>query len=90
MKKIFLLLLLIISLSSFAQDTLKPKNIDKGINVLLDSLSKVYRVKVGAVIVKDYPNLRTTTIVYVKNGELIKKIIKTEKNPPKRDLLSKD
>jgi hypothetical protein len=45
---------------------------------------------VGAVIVNDYPNLRTTTIVYVKNGELVKKIIKTEKNPPKRDILSKN
>jgi hypothetical protein len=90
MKKIFLSLLLIVGLSSFAQDNLKPKNIDKGINVLLDSLSNVYNVKVGAVIVNDYPNLRTTTIVYVKNGELVKKIIKTEKNPPKRDILSKN
>ena len=52
MKNLFVLLLLIIgALSSSAQDNPKTKNIDRNINVLLDSLSKVYRVKVGAVIV---------------------------------------
>ena len=89
MKNLFVLLLLIIgALSSSAQDNPKTKNIDRNINVLLDSLSKVYRVKVGAVIVDNYTNLRITSISYVKNGELISKVIKTEKNPPKRDILS--
>lgn len=88
MKKLLLLVLLMVSLLSFSQDNPKAKNIDKNINVLLDSLSKVYRVKVGAVIVDNYTNLRITSISYVKNGELISKVIKTEKNPPKRDILS--
>ncbi len=77
------------SLSSFSQDKPKIKNIDRSINVLLDSLSKVYHVKVNSVIVDDYTNLRMTSITYIKNGELIHKIIKTEKNPSGPDILNR-
>ena len=87
MKKLFLLTLLLVGTLTFGQTKPKTKDIDKDINVLLDSLSKVYKVKVGSVVVDNYPNLRITSITYVQNGELVHKVIKTEKNPPKIDIL---
>jgi hypothetical protein len=86
MKKIFITLILLVGTLTFSQTTPKTKNIDKDINVLLDSLSKVYKVKVGSVIVEDYPNLRVTSIAYYQNDELTYKVIKTEKNPTKRNI----
>jgi hypothetical protein len=86
MKKIIITLLLLISVLSFSQNNPKTKDIDRDINVLLDSLSKVYKVKVGSVIVDDYPNLRVTSITYYQNDELIYRIIKTEKIPTKRNI----
>ena len=90
MKKLFLLSLLLIGTVSFGQTKPKEKDIDRDINVLLDSLSKVYKVKVGGVVVDEYPNLRITSITYYQNGKLTHKVIMTEKNPPKRDILGND
>lgn len=86
MKKLFLLSVLLVGTLSFSQTKPKTKDIDKDINVLLDSLSKVYKVKVGSVIVEDYPNLRVTSIAYYQNDELTYKVIQTEKNPTKRNI----
>lgn len=90
MKKLFLLTVLLIGTFSFSQTKSKIKDIDKDINVVLDSLSKVYKVKVGAIVVDEYPNLRMTSITYYQNGKLVNKVIKTETNPPKRDILGRD
>ena len=79
MKKIFLLATLLIgTLTSFAQNKTKPKDIDKDANVLLDSLSKVYHVRVNSIMVETYNGVNTTSISYVKNKELVYKVIKTE------------
>ena len=90
MKKLFITLVLLVGTLSFSQTKPKTKDIDKDINVLLDSLSKVYKVKVGGVVVDEYPNLRITSITYYQNGKLTHKVIMTEKNPPKRDILGND
>ena len=42
------------------------------------------------VVVDEYPNLRITSITYYQNGKLTHKVIMTEKNPPKRDILGND
>ncbi len=79
MKKILLLAALFIgTLNSFAQNKTKTKDIDKDANVLLDSLSKVYHVRVNSIMVETYNGLKTTSISYVKNKELVYKAIKTE------------
>lgn len=79
MKKIFLLATLLIgTLTSFAQNKTKTKDIDKDANVLLDSLSKVYHVRVNSIMVETYNGVNTTSISYVKNKELVYKVIKTE------------
>ena len=44
MKKLFLLTVLLIGTLTFSQTKPKTKDIDRDINVLLDSLSKVYKV----------------------------------------------
>jgi hypothetical protein len=90
MKKLFITLLLFIGTLTFGQTKIKTKDIDKNINVVLDSLSKVYKVKVGGIVVDEYPNLRITSIIYYQNGELVDKVIKTETNPPKKDILGRD
>lgn len=90
MKKLFLLTVLLIGTLTFSQTKSKTKDIDRDINVLLDSLSNVYKVKVGGVVVDEYPNLRITSITYYQNGKLTHKVIMTEKNPPKRDILGND
>ena len=82
MKKIFILSVILMgTVATFGQEKSKVKDIDVDINVKLDSLSKIYHVKVGAIIVETYPNLRITSITYVKNGKLLNKVIKTEKLP---------
>jgi len=79
MKKIFLLAALLIgTLTSFAQNKTKTKDIDKDANVLLDSLSKVYHVRVNSIMVETYNGVNITSISYVKNKELVYKVIKTE------------
>jgi hypothetical protein len=79
MKKLFLLSALLIgTLTSVAQTKPKTNDIDKNANVVLDSLSKVYHVKVGSIVIIECNGVKTTSITYVKNGELLKKVIKTE------------
>lgn len=80
MKKLLLLVLLMVSLSSFSQTNPKTKDIDKDANVLLDSLSKVYKVRVNSIFIETYNGVTTTSISYVKNKELIYKVIKIKKN----------
>lgn len=80
MKKLFITLLLLIGISSFSQTNPKTKDIDKDANVLLDSLSKVYKVRVNSIFVETYNGVTTTSISYVKNKELIYKVIKIKKN----------
>ena len=48
MKKLFIILLLLVSVLSFSQEKKKDKNKDVDINVTqrMDSLSKLYKVKV--------------------------------------------
>lgn len=80
MKKLFITLLLLIGISSFSQTNPKTKDIDKDANVLLDSLSKVYKVRVNSIFIESYNGKTITSISYVKNQELIYKVIKVVKN----------
>lgn len=80
MKKLFIISLLLIGTLSFSQTKPKTKDIDKDANVLLDSLSKVYKVRVNSIFVESYNGVTTTSISYVKNRELIYKVIKIKKN----------
>jgi hypothetical protein len=79
MKKLFLLSVLLIGTLSFGQTKPKEKDIDKEANVYLDSLSKVYKVKICSIKVERLNGIITTSIGYSKNGELVYKIIKQEK-----------
>ena len=80
MKKLFITLLLLIGTSSFSQTNPKTKDIDKDANVLLDSLSKVYKVRVNSIFIESYNGKTVTSISYVKNQELIYEVIKVVKN----------
>jgi hypothetical protein len=63
MKNLLTLSVILIGLGvTFGQEKSKKNDIDVDINVKLDSLSKIYHVKVGAIIVNNYPNLRITSI----------------------------
>lgn len=80
MKKIALLSIFFIGgLTSFAQVTPQKKDIDKDVNVLLDSLSEVYHVRVTSIMEESSCGIKKTSISYYKNKELIYKVIKTEK-----------
>jgi hypothetical protein len=79
MKKLFITSLLLIGISSFSQTNPKTNDIDKQANRVLDSLSKVYKVKVTSIFIETYKGETTTSISYVKNGELIYKVIKVVK-----------
>ena len=79
MKKIFLLATLLIgTLTSFAQVKPKTKDIDKESSVVIDSLSKVYKVKVQSYMVETYNGIKQTSISYVKDEKLVYIVIKTE------------
>lgn len=80
MKKLFLLSLLLVGTLSFSQTKPKEKDIDKEANVLLDSLSKVYKVKVQSVMEETYNGVTTTSISYVKDKKLVYKIIAVRKD----------
>ena len=80
MKKLFLLSLLLVGTLSFSQTKPKQKDIDKEANVLLDSLSKVYKVKVQSVMEETYNGVTTTSISYVKDKKLVYKIIAVKKD----------
>jgi preprotein translocase subunit YajC len=79
MKKLLVTLLLLIGGFSFAQTKPKTKDIDKNANVLLDSLSRVYKVKILSILVETDNGVQTTSIAYGKNRELVYKVIKVEK-----------
>ena len=79
MKKIFLLATLLIgTLTSFAQVKPKTKDIDKESSVVIDSLSKVYKVKVQSYMVETYNGIKQTSISYVEDKKLVYIVIKTE------------
>ena len=80
MKKLFLLSLLLVGTLSFSQTKPKQKDIDKEANVLLDSLSKVYKVKVQSIMEETYNGVTTTSISYVKDKKLVYKIIAVKKD----------
>jgi len=80
MKKLFLLSLLLVGTLSFSQTKPKEKDIDKESNVLLDSLSKVYKVKVQSIMEETYNGVTTTYISYVKDKKLVYKIIAVKKD----------
>jgi hypothetical protein len=81
MKKIALLNIFFIGvLTSFAQVTPPKKNIDKDVNLLLDSLSKVYHVRVTSIVEESSNDIKKTSISYYKNKKLIYKVIKTEES----------
>lgn len=77
MKKLFLLSVLLIGTLSFGQT--KTKDVDKEANVYIDSLSKVHKVKIYSILVETDNGIKTTSIAYGKNGELVYKVIKVEK-----------
>jgi hypothetical protein len=54
----------------------KPKEIDKGINFRLDSLSKVYKMKIYSYgTISDEDGIPRHFVGYIEGGELKKKII---------------
>ena len=77
-KYIFISTFLIGTLISFGQVKAKEKDIDKESNVVIDSLSKVYKVKVQSYMVETYNGIIQTSISYVKDKKLVYKVIKTE------------
>lgn len=79
MKKLFLLSVLLIGTVSFGQTKPKTKDIDKSANVLLDSLSRVYKVKIFSILVETNNGIQTTSIAYGENKKLVYKVIKVEK-----------
>jgi|LauGreStaDraftv2_3_1035109.scaffolds.fasta_scaffold233937_2 hypothetical protein len=82
MKKLFLLSLLLVgTLSSVAQDKSKPKikDIDRDINVLLDSLSKVYKKKVFSIMKITKNDTIKTYISYEKDNKLTYELISSKR-----------
>jgi hypothetical protein len=82
MKKLVVLSVLFFGIFSFGQTPPKKnpqKDIDKEANRVIDSLSKVYKVKVCSIKKERLNGVVTTSIGYAKNGELVYKVIKTEK-----------
>ena len=86
MKTLFITSLVLLSVSLFSQT--KIKDIDKDVNSKLDSLSKVYNLKVTGCTVMTRSGVRTTYIEYVKNHKTIKKTIKVEPASTKPNILS--
>lgn len=81
MKKLIVLSVLCIGIFSFGQTPPKKKlqnDIDKEANRVLDSLSKVHKVNVVSILVETYNGITKTSIAYVKNKQLVYKVIKTE------------
>jgi hypothetical protein len=69
----------IVTFSQEKKEIQKIKDIDKGANRVIDSLSKVYKVKIYSIKKERLNGVVTTSICYGKNGELVYKVIKTEK-----------
>lgn len=82
MKQLTYILIMLFSIVTFSQEKKSPpktKDIDQEANKVLDSLSKVYKVKVYSILKETNNGVVTTSIAYGKNGELVYKVIKTEK-----------
>lgn len=69
----------IVTFSQEKKEIQKIKDIDKEANRVIDSLSKVYKVKIYSIKKERFNGVVTTSICYGKNGELVYKVIKTEK-----------
>lgn len=82
MKNLIVLSTIMFGIFSFGQTPSKKKSqkdIDKEANRVIDSLSKVYKVKIYSIKKERLNGVVTTSIAYGKNGELVYKVIKTEK-----------
>jgi hypothetical protein len=79
MKKLFLLLLLLVGTLSFGQTKPKIKDIDRDINVLLDSLSKVYKKKVFSIMKITKNDTIKTYISYEKDNKLTYELISSKR-----------
>lgn len=82
MKQLTYILIILFSIVTFSQEKKeiqKIKDIDKEANRVIDSLSKVYKVKIYSIKKERVNGVVTTSICYGKNGELVYKVIKTEK-----------
>ena len=79
MKKLFLLSLLLIGTVSFGQTKPKEKDIDRDINVLLDSLSKVYKKKVFSIMKITKNDTIKTYISYEKDNKLTYELISSKR-----------
>ena len=79
MKKLFLLLLLLVGTLSFGQTKPKIKDIDRDINVLLDSLSKVYKKKVFSIMKISKNDTIKTYISYEKDNKLTYELISSKR-----------
>ena len=83
MKKLLLLLFLIGTLTSVAlvksKSEPKEKDIDRDINVLLDSLSKVYKKKVFSIMKITENDTIKTYISYEKDNKLTYELISSKR-----------
>jgi len=79
MKKLFLLSLLLVGTLSFGQTKPKIKDIDRDINVLLDSLSKVYKKKVFSIMKITKNDTIKTYIAYAKDNKLTYELISSKR-----------
>jgi hypothetical protein len=82
MKKLFVILLLLVSTLSFYQEnkkTLKSKDLDKRVNMSLDSLSKIYKKDV--LVVKTFIKNDTLKryIGYIKDDKLYHELIEIKR-----------
>ena len=79
MKKLLVILLLLVSGLSFSQEkkkTLKTKDLDKSVNITLDSLSKLYKKEVVSYFIIQRNGRKKFSITYYdKNKNLIRKTI---------------
>jgi hypothetical protein len=82
MKKLFVILLLLVSTLSFSQEnkkTIKSKDLDKRVNMSLDSLSKIYKKDV--LVVKTFIKNDTLKryIGYIKDDKLYHELIEIKR-----------
>jgi hypothetical protein len=76
MKKLFIIASLMVSILSFSQENKKDsnKNVDRNVTQRMDSLSKVYKVKVIGAYKITHNGVFVQGFVYEdKNGKLIQK-----------------
>jgi hypothetical protein len=82
MKKLLLLIFLMVSLLSFSQvkkKTPKPKNLDKEVNLSLDSLSKIYKKNVLVLKTFIINDTLKRYIGYIKNDKLHHELIEVKR-----------